>query len=169
MRNYPAACGQLLLHFRGRINTPQPRFYPPLPKVLTVRRRPKPLAHKPIPRQSKLGVIRALNLCTVKAPNRNLIRLFYYTIYYTVFIILFSIILYYQNLNKPVSCWSDSLLPLQLQAAEIKEFADRRYGDSWHCFILNGSHGYYYSHKPEHSISFSFGGTYYFIFCTPLQ
>ncbi|CDS36002.1 tegumental antigen [Echinococcus multilocularis] len=57
---------------------------------------------------------------------------------------------------------------LQAQAAEIKTYADESYGDTWHCFIVNGSHGYFYSHKPNHSISFFFGGNYYFIFCTPL-
>uniref|UniRef100_A0A5K3FGB1 EF-hand domain-containing protein n=1 Tax=Mesocestoides corti TaxID=53468 RepID=A0A5K3FGB1_MESCO len=58
---------------------------------------------------------------------------------------------------------------LRAQAATIKAYADRRYGDSWHCFIVNGSHGYFYSHKPNHSISFYFSDNYYFIFCTPLN
>ncbi|KAL5970124.1 Tegument antigen [Taenia solium] len=56
---------------------------------------------------------------------------------------------------------------LQAQAAEIKTYADNRYGDTWHCFIVSGTHGYFYSHKPNHAISFYFGGNYYFVFCTP--
>ncbi|KAM7539637.1 hypothetical protein Aperf_G00000042715 [Anoplocephala perfoliata] len=56
---------------------------------------------------------------------------------------------------------------LQTQAAAIKVFADNRYGDTWHCFIVNGSHGYSYSHKPNNSLTFFLGGNHYFIFCTP--
>ncbi|VUZ46989.1 unnamed protein product [Hymenolepis diminuta] len=56
---------------------------------------------------------------------------------------------------------------LQRQAKIIKEYAENRYGEVWHTFIVNGSHGYFYSHMPNHSLSFYFAGNYYFIFCTP--
>nr|CDS28322.2 tegumental antigen [Hymenolepis microstoma] len=56
---------------------------------------------------------------------------------------------------------------LQKQAEIIKVYAENRYGEVWHVFIVNGSNGYFYSHMPNHSLSFLFSGNHYLIFCTP--
>ncbi len=56
-----------------------------------------------------------------------------------------------------------------MQAEHLKQYMDASYGSAWHCFIMNGSHGYFYSHTQNRSISFSFGDHFFFLFCTPTK
>ncbi|BHF60758.1 60S ribosomal protein L6 [Sparganum proliferum] len=58
---------------------------------------------------------------------------------------------------------------LKARAGAIKHYMEQKYGDSWHCFIMPGNHGYNYSHKPNCSITFSCDDYFYLLFCTPLQ
>uniref|UniRef100_A0A0X3PK85 Tegument antigen n=1 Tax=Schistocephalus solidus TaxID=70667 RepID=A0A0X3PK85_SCHSO len=58
---------------------------------------------------------------------------------------------------------------LKARAGAIKRYMEQKYGDSWHCFIVTGIHGYHYSHKPRCSITFSCDEYFYVVFSTPLH